>query len=98
MAERTSEAVLVSLLNDALMTLESHDDLWAQGAAPSIAKALGSLDDLNSRLGHHDSLVFPRGARARIEVIRGGLRIGDRNRARNQLQALAEELRREAGE
>jgi hypothetical protein len=92
MVEKTSDAMLFLLLNEALASLDSYDDLDSEDAVPAITKALGCLDDMHARLGNYVGLVFTRAVRSRIETIRGGLRIGDRNAAREGLRELAEGL------
>ena len=97
MSETTSEELLASRLNEAVAILSS-EDLLTKDSIPVIREALEKVDDLHARLGNYHSRLFPQDARRRLEVIRGGLRIGDAREAFRELQALAEELRKAAGE
>ena len=95
--EHTSEELLASRLNEAVAILSSVD-LLTKDSIPVIREALEKVDDLHARLGKYDSRLFPQDARRRLEVIRGGLRIGNAREAFRELQELAEELRKAAGE
>ena len=99
--KHTSDELLVSILDEALDILGSVD-LLTKDSLPMIREALERLDDLHARLGNYHSRLFPRDARRRLEVIRGGLRLagvgGDPREAFRDLQALAEELRKAAEE
>ena len=95
--EHTSDELLVSILDEALGILGSVD-LLTKDSIPIIREALERLDDLHARLGNYDSRLFPRDARRRLEVIRGGLRLGDPQEAFGGLQALADEVRKAAAE
>ncbi len=95
--KHTSDLLLVSILDEALDILGSVD-LLTKDSIPMIREALERLDDLHARLGNYDSRLFPRDARRRLEVIRGGLRLGDPQEAFGDLQALADEVRKAAAE
>ncbi len=95
--KHTSDELLVSILDEALDILGSGD-LLTKDSIPMIREALERLDDLHARLGNYDSRLFPRDARRRLEVIRGGLRLGDPQEALGGLQALADEVRTAAAE
>ena len=100
MSETTSEELLASRLNEAVAILSS-EDLLTKDSIPVIREALEKVDDLCERLGHYHSLLFPPDALRRLKGIRTGLRfpdIGDQREAFRNLQALAEELRKAAGE
>ena len=92
----TSDELLVSILDEALAVLGSVD-LLTKDSIPMIREALERLDDLQARLRNHDNPRFPRDARQRLEVIRGGLRLGDPREAFRDLQALADETQEGGG-
>ena len=99
--KHTSDELLVSILDEALRILGSRD-LLTKDSFPIIQEALKRLDDLHARLGNHHSRLFPRDARQRLEVIRGGLRLvgvgGDPREALRDLRALADEIKKAAEE
>lgn len=96
---RTSEELLVSILNEAIAILSSVD-LLTKDSIPAIGEALERLDDLHARLGDYHSRLFPPGARRRLEAIRTGLRFPTLRhppKAFWDLRTLAEEVRKAAG-
>ena len=99
--KHTSDELLVSILAEALDILGS-EDLLTTDSFPIIQEALKRLDDLHARLGTYDSRLFPRDARQRLGVIRGGLRLvgvgGDPREALRDLRALADEIKTAAEE
>ena len=93
--KHTSPELLGSIVDEALRILGSVD-LLTKDSIPMIREALERLDDLHARLGNYDSRLFLRDARRRLEVIRGGLRLGDPQEAFGGVQALNDEGRKAA--
>lgn len=92
---KTTEMVLVRLLEEAVETLQSID-IQVNESRPHIKAARESVNELHDRLGHFDSALFPGDTRRRLEAIRTGLSfpdLGSLKSARRDLAAIAQEVR-----